>query len=148
MYDLFSTILKYFFMTVIYAFIFGIIRLIYLDIKSMSRQKEKPAEDLPYLKVINRRDLLEFKVQDSYVLDGSLTIGRSKKNQIIINDPFLSTQHARFVHEEDSYLLQDLQSTNGTYVNGDRVGKEPALLKNGDRVSIGQTDFLFVHENE
>jgi pSer/pThr/pTyr-binding forkhead associated (FHA) protein len=101
-------------------------------------------QNLPYLKLINRRDNLDLKVEESYVLEGSLTVGRALGNGISIADPFLSGRHVMFMSQEGSYLLKDLKSTNGTLLNGEKLVNMPVRLKDGDRIHIGQLDFLYV----
>ena len=101
----------------------------------------------PYLKLINRRDSLGFKVEGSYILNGTKTIGRSAKNNIDIQDPFMSSEHAAIMHEDNGYFLKDIGSTNGTYVNSNKVQYSSVQLKNGDKVQFGQLNFLFVDEH-
>lgn len=147
MFELLSSLLKYIFITIIYVFIFGIIRLIYLDIKSMNNSNN--TEDIPYLKLINRTDLLPFKAEENYVLDmDKIKIGRTKKCDIQIADPFLSSEHVQLLFQNGKYYIEDLNSTNGTFLNGNRITGKPAALKNGDMISIGQLDFLYVNNNE
>lgn len=142
MFEIFSSLLKYIFITVIYLFIFAIIRMIYLDIYSMNARRT--GQNLPYIKLINRRDSLEMKVEESYILDNNLTIGRARGNGITISDPFLSGQHAVFTKSDHNFYIQDLNSTNGTYVNGKKLENAPVMLNDGDRIRIGQLDFIFV----
>lgn len=76
-------LIKVVFIIVIYLFIFGVIRLIYLDIKSVNISKTNAMGSHPYLKLINQRDMLGFKVEENYTLDRSVTIGRQDKNDIV-----------------------------------------------------------------
>ncbi len=142
MFEIFSSLLKYIFITVIYLFIFAIIRMIYLDLYYMKARRT--GQNLPYIKLINRRDSLDVKVEESYILDDNLIIGRSLGNSITITDPFLSGQHVVFTIKDDRYCLKDLGSTNGTFVNGKRLEDVPIVLNDGDRIRIGQLDFLYV----
>ncbi|WHH59353.1 FHA domain-containing protein [Petroclostridium sp. X23] len=148
MFEILSSIFKFIFILIIYVFIFGIIRLIYLDIKSLNDHGKKTNEKHAYLKLINRREKLDFKVHESYIIDKDKTLGRASKNEIVIQDPFLSGRHVRFLSENNTYFLEDLESTNGSFVNDTRAGNEPVVLKNGDRIHIGQLDFIFVQECE
>lgn len=147
LFEIISSLLKYIFTIIIYLFIFGIIRLIYLDIRSINMQKAGLNRDLPYLKLINQRESLAFKVEETYVLNDSLVIGRSDKSNIVIKDPFISGKHAQFVLKDGRYRLEDLGSTNGTFINGSRIDKGQITLKDGDKVRVGQVEFLFVHNN-
>ena len=72
-----------------------------------------------------------------------LTIGRSRQNDIAIStDEYASARHARFEPRQDGVWVQDLGSTNGTYLNGARL-EHPRRLTQGDVVRIGETDLRF-----
>lgn len=75
-----------------------------------------------------------------------LTIGRDCSNQLAIEDDTASTRHARIERKPQGFLLRDLRSRNGTYINGARIFE--AQLSDGDRVRIGQTEFLFAWKRE
>ena len=66
---------------------------------------------------------------------GNLTVGRSLDADVVLDDPRVSRQHARLEVDGDRTRLVDLRSTNGTFVNGDRVAN--ADLVAGDRLSFG-----------
>lgn len=146
-FELISSILKYSFTILIYLFIFWIARLIYLDISIIYRFNPDKKPNLPYLKLINRRDALAFKVEESYTLRPDNIIGRGGKNEIVLNDPYISGKHARIWEREGNYYLEDLGSKNGSYLNGQRL-IQALPMRNGDRVSLGQVDFLFVLEKD
>ncbi|MCP4357572.1 MAG: FHA domain-containing protein [Chloroflexi bacterium] len=66
------------------------------------------------------------------------SIGRSPNNEIVINDPEISRRHAQIVPQGNQFAIEDLGSTNGTFVNGQRcAGLTP--LKDGDVVELGDT---------
>ena len=73
----------------------------------------------------------------SFDLDAITTLGRDVNNAIVVDDPFASTEHAVLTYRGRSWYVEDLGSTNGTYVNG-RVVAAIAPLGFGDEVSIGQ----------
>ena len=67
-----------------------------------------------------------------------VTVGRDITNDIVINDPEASRHHMRLTRGAGSYTLEDLGSTNGTFVNGQRLtGAKP--LSNGDMIGLGET---------
>ncbi|WZL74268.1 FHA domain-containing protein [Clostridiaceae bacterium 35-E11] len=140
MFNLLSLIFRYLFILIIYLFIFGIIRMIYLDIKSMNIGM---TSNHPYLKLINRKDRLPFKVKEVYMLDRTITIGRKNENDIVIKDPYISNMHSKITLDEQVLFLEDLDSANGTYLNGDRI-MDVVELRNGDRIKLGQVEFLYV----
>ena len=70
-----------------------------------------------------------------------VSIGRGGQNEIPLDgDEFASAQHARFESRRDGLWVEDIGSTNGTFVNGARV-TTPRRLSKGDVVRVGQTDF-------
>lgn len=141
MFNILSLLFKYIFIIIIYMFIFSIIRLIYLDIRGMGSYGI--GEDA-YLKLINRKDSLPFKINEYYSIDQVLTLGRQGDNDIVIKDPFVSKKHFKIVEDEGEYYLEDLNSSNGTFLNGQRI-EDMVKLSNGDRISIGNIEFLFVN---
>jgi hypothetical protein len=66
-----------------------------------------------------------------------VTLGRDIVNEIIVNDPEISRKHARFVRLGSGYQLEDLGSTNGTYVNGQRL-MGPHQLESGELIMFGE----------
>jgi len=78
---------------------------------------------------------------------GNLTlIGRGSDCRIRTDDPFVSQRHARIERVRNRFLLRDLRSRNGTYVNGALV--QEATLKPLDRITVGNTQFMFNHFRE
>src|SRR5688572_32009585 len=65
-----------------------------------------------------------------------IIIGRDSKVDVVIPSPVVSQRHARLMQEGEGYVLEDLGSSNGTYLNGQRlVGRHP--LKSGDQIRLG-----------
>lgn len=73
-----------------------------------------------------------------YPLEAGMTIGRSRSNGIPLSDSFVSHMHARVFPNGQFFFIEDLGSTNGTFVNGHKV-EEPTQLKVRDLVSFGDT---------
>ena len=80
-----------------------------------------------------------------YTLDGDqLHIGRESSNEIAVNDAEVSRRHARLTFQGGKYVLEDMGSTNGTFVNGQRL-TGPRVLKSGEVISLGE-QIVFVYE--
>jgi pSer/pThr/pTyr-binding forkhead associated (FHA) protein len=74
-----------------------------------------------------------------------INIGRSQRNDIVIQQPAISGFHATIEFRNMAFYLEDQRSTNGTQLNGSRVTpNEPARLKSGDRITFAKYDFKFI----
>ena len=144
MFKILSWIIRYVFIVLIYYFLYGIIRLIYLDIQSINKINQKENNN-PYLKLVNRKERLDFDILEFYDLKDITTIGRAKGSSIQLLDKYISSQHARIIMDEGEYFLEDQGSVNGTYLNSKKI-EDVVRLKNGDRIGVGQVEFLFVKE--
>jgi two-component system cell cycle response regulator len=67
-------------------------------------------------------------------------IGRGQQADIQVIDEGISRRHAEIVHDADKIMIRDLQSTNGTFCNGERIGEH--VLSDGDKIQVGSTTIL------
>lgn len=79
--------------------------------------------------------------QDFRLFDGKNVLGTAADCDIVITDPYLSAKHCTIRHEEGNFVLIDLDSTNGTFVNQKRVSKMELI--DNDTVRFGRTEFKF-----
>jgi hypothetical protein len=146
-------VLKVAFLVLLYLFIWRIVRTASRDLRlpqesfilAPSREggiaTAAPAIHSGKLVVVQSPELAE---GTDYELDSSqLTVGRGRQNDIALGaDEFASARHARFEPRQDGVWVQDLGSTNGTFLNGTRI-ERPRRLTHGDVVRIGETDLRF-----
>lgn len=92
------------------------------------------SEPIPFL-----RDLSGNKHQLS---ESNTMLGRSSDGQIVIASKRVSRQHARIWREARAWMLDDLNSANGTFLNDERV-LAPIVLRDGDKITIGDVDFSY-----
>ncbi|WP_156997202.1 FHA domain-containing protein FhaB/FipA, partial [Agromyces aureus] len=103
----------------------------------VSRQTAPPAGDGPLKLVITSGQ----KAGTEFPLGrDEITIGRSSDSAIIIRDDYTSTHHARMMLWNGQWMLQDLDSTNGTFLNGARV-TVPVQIPLGATIKVGATTF-------
>jgi hypothetical protein len=77
-----------------------------------------------------------------YDLGGTVVLGRGDRAEIRLEDPFASAQHARVYEQGNAVVIEDLHSTNGTYLNEELL-ESPRPLHAGDRVRIGESEFAY-----
>jgi pSer/pThr/pTyr-binding forkhead associated (FHA) protein len=78
-----------------------------------------------------------------FVLDNELTrVGRHPESEIFLDDITVSRRHAEFVRSASGYVVRDVGSLNGTYVNRERIDEVP--LSSGDEVQIGKFKLVFL----
>ena len=78
----------------------------------------------------------------AFAIDDSATIGRSDSADVRIDDPYASSAHARIFPRGEYMYIEDMGSTNGTFLNG-RPLRQPEQLKVADRIRIGDTEYAY-----
>ena len=146
-------ILKLAFLVLLYLFIWRIVRTASRDLRlpqesfilAPSREggiaTASPPVHSGRLVVVKSPELEEGA---DFELDTSqMMIGRGRQNDIALaNDEYVSARHARFEPRQDGVWVQDLGSTNGTFLNGSRL-ERPRRLTHGDIVRVGETDLRY-----
>jgi hypothetical protein len=149
-------VLKLAFLVLLYLFIWRIVRSAARDLRLpqesmiLAPQQAAAAGLLPQLSSSRETGRLVVLVSptlgegDVYTLDShALTMGRGTTNDVSLpDDEYASTRHARFEPRRDGVWIEDIGSTNGTFVNGIRLTRERKLVP-GDVVRIGETDLRF-----
>jgi hypothetical protein len=142
-------LLKIGFLALLYLFIWRVVRIASRDLRApqesivlapqrvrRSRSTKPPEPGVP----ATGRLMLGRK---RYGLDSSaVTIGRGPENDIALEDDFASVSHARVEPRPDGVWIEDVGSTNGTYVNGVRLTGSQ-MLQPGDVVRVGETEIRF-----
>ncbi len=128
------------FVVVIYLFIFRIFTVLLADLRLKG---VFPSSNIEYgrLEVLTGAEGLE-KGKFFWIDTKGLRLGRGKHNDIILPDHFASINHAVFKMHKGQIVVEDLGSTNGTWVNGEQI-HSPVQLVPGDYVKIGSITFQF-----
>ena len=98
---------------------------------------EKPRECVGWVVILNGTG----KGQDFRLVTGKNVMGTAADCDIVLPDKYMSSRHAVLRHEEGTFVLVDLDSTNGTFVNDRRVSKEELI--DNDKVRLGRTELKF-----
>lgn len=142
-------IMKMVFLAALYFFLYQLIRTAQSDLseqkKSMAQKIQETVEETQEFEirpdlVVEHSDLLPSGKR--YHLIGGLTIGRTRSSDIVLSDPYVSSAHARIYKLGGDFYVEDLGSTNGTYLNDLKV-EQPMPLKDGYELAIGNSRFRF-----
>ena len=124
------------FLGLIYLFLARVVRALLRDLRAAARE---PA-DRPGRLIILDSPSGEPPTGHSFGLDVITALGRDVNNAIVIDDPFASAEHAVLTFRGRAWYVEDLESTNGTYVNGVPV-ERVAPLGFGDELQVGEVRF-------
>lgn len=147
------TVLKLCLLVLLYLFFFRVLRAVWVEVRSpdqvlvpasaapretrrerIRRERGSAKRNGPQLTVLEPPE----QRGRSYDLDGELTLGRAAGCRVVVDDTYVSQIHARVTQREDQILVEDLGSTNGTYLNRRRVSG-PMVMNPGDRLQVGNT---------
>ena len=149
------TVLKICLLVLLYLFFLRVLRAVWAEVRDpvavpadpdAGRRRATPVAEPPRqvtTKKRKRRSLHELValepealVGTSYLLAAEMTIGRAAGCTIVIDDHFVSSVHSRIFQRDDTWMIEDLGSTNGTYLNRRKV-TGPTVMHRSDQVQVG-----------
>lgn len=134
-------VLRYIFLMFLLVFIFRLVKWMVGDLQH-TRESDYHSKGGALL-TVKESTAPELRAGDSLTLGKEKLLGRGEGSDILIRDSFASTRHALVFFKEGQYWLEDLQSTNGTFLNGVQID-QPIVLADGDLIKIGGIIFQFV----
>jgi FHA domain len=143
------TVLKFCFLALLYLFLYRVVRLTLKELRAPALTAEAAApptapprrERRPEPRAALRLRVLEPAARkgETYTIDREVTVGRGGGCALVLSDDtYVSQLHARLFQQNGEGYVEDLGSTNGTYVNGKQINGV-TRLKRGDQVQFGQT---------
>jgi hypothetical protein len=144
-------LLKIFLLVLLYLFFFRVLRAVWTEVNPKAanegptpgpaarpakqpRRPSRPGRSSPQLRVLEPAG----RRGHNYPLVDELTLGRAAGCHVPIDDSYASQVHARVFQRDGTWYVEDLGSTNGTYLNRRRVAG-PMVIKRRDRLQIGNT---------
>lgn len=135
-------VLKVLIIVIIYFIIFWALKIMYKDIKGGNKKKSSIKRlGLEVVRMGQGNSIL--KIGSVIPISTKLTIGRKPDNQLVLNDQYVSGQHAKIFLKNNDYVIQDLKSTNGTILNGSKLEKM-TYLSIDDEIIIGEYVFKVI----
>ena len=119
------------FIVILYSIIYYALKIMYKDVK---------AHGLEVLKTISNGTL---GIGSVIPVTSTISIGRREDNSIVLNDQFVSSYHAKIYVKNNDFYLEDLASTNGTFINDSKV-EGRVRLKVNDQIRMGSTVFKVI----
>lgn len=142
------TLLRWCLLALVYLFFFRVLQATWFSTAPSVRAKaDGPAAATKSKRSLRpkKADILTLTIVEppeaagtSFRVNGSLSIGRAAGCEITLDDTFISQVHARVALSESGVVVEDLGSTNGTYLNRKRV-TAPVVVQPGDVIQVGST---------
>jgi pSer/pThr/pTyr-binding forkhead associated (FHA) protein len=148
MFNIIGVFLQYSIVALLYFFLFRVLRMSYRDLASAplvllgSSGVTSDVVQQEQAKLIVL-DTGQVQISQSvYFLGETASLGRFEGNEVVIDDTFVSHEHSCITRNRQAYWLSDLHSTNGTFLNNQKLTEE-TMLKSGDLIKVGPVTFRF-----
>ena len=131
------------FMIILYFIIYYALKIMYKDVKGGGRRRKSSAIKNYGIEVLSVGENSNLEEGSILLLNGIITIGRKDGNTIRLTDQYASGNHAKIVVKNNEILIEDLNSTNGVFINDEKVTKY-AKLRANDKIRIGSATFKVI----
>ncbi|MPQ42698.1 FHA domain-containing protein [Clostridium tarantellae] len=130
------------FIVILYSIIYYALKIMYKDVKGGKKKRGK-IQKAHGLEILSADVASDLKVGSVIPVTTTITLGRREDNSIVLNDRFVSSYHAKIYVRNNEFYLEDLASTNGTYVNEQKVTGR-VRLKINDTIRLGSNVFKVI----
>jgi hypothetical protein len=127
-------------LALLYLFLLAALRLVWRDLAHAAPARTGSVGRATLMVVEGLQG--QFRAGDRIPVEGAASIGRDSDNQVVVRDGAVSGRHCALFFREGRWWIEDLGSTNGTWVN-DRQTGGPLALESGDLVQVGRAAFRF-----
>jgi hypothetical protein len=134
--------LRLLFVGLLYLFLFRIVKLTNSEISLLAKRGNRATAKRPMLVMVDPAES-SVQIDTKFPLGQVATIGRNSSSTIPIDDAFVSNQHARIEINGDEWRIHDLNSTNGTFVNGEQI-RGIGDITEGDVVQFGRVTMRLI----
>lgn len=131
------------FIIVLYFIIYYALKIMYKDVKGGGRRRKSSTIKNYGIEVLSVGENSNLEEGSILLLNGIITIGRKDGNTIRLTDQYASGNHAKIVVKNNEILIEDLNSTNGVFINDEKV-TEYAKLRANDKIRIGSATFKVI----
>jgi len=128
------------FIIILYRIIYFALKIMYKDVKGGGRRRPPVRKKNHGLEVLEVAQESDIKIGTIIPVRSTISIGRKDENSIVLIDQHVSGNHAKLLIRNDILFIEDLNSTNGILVNGERISGKVKLYSK-DVVKVGNTKF-------
>ncbi|MEG0134028.1 MAG: FHA domain-containing protein [Clostridium sp.] len=128
---------------IVYFIIIYALKIMYTDTKSVGKKTNRVKRATYGLEVLSAGENRNLKNGGILPIVDNLTMGRKNDNTVILDDKYVSSHHVKIYKRNNEYMLEDLESTNGTEVNKIKI-KNTVILKTGDIIKVGTATFKLI----
>ena len=145
-FEWFVLILRIVFIVLLYFFVFQVIRVISRELRTVADPGVSRNDGYDVGGALRVDDPGESNLYPGQIieLEPVSVIGRDRRATIVVDRSFVSSEHTQLSWQEGQWWVEDLRSTNGTYVNGSRINVSTALQP-GDHIQIGDVTFRLLN---
>lgn len=140
---LMSAVFGVIFIIILYAIIYYSLKIMYKDVKGGGRKKVPARRKAHGLEVLESGENKSLKIGSIIPVRTTITIGRKEDNSIVLRDQFVSGYHAKLYVRNNEFFIEDLESTNGTFINNKKICGR-VKLKIEDEIKLGSTAFKVI----
>lgn len=131
------------FIIILYCIICYALKVMYKDVRVSKKGKRKKISQAHGLEIIQSTPKESLKNGSIIPVRETISFGRKQDNSIVLNDEFVSGYHAKIYIKNNIFYLEDLGSTNGTFVNGQKIQGRIKLNVN-DQIRLGNIVFKVI----
>ena len=128
------------FIILLYVIIYYALKIMYKDVKTGGKARNNSSGIRYGIEVIQTGVNSTLEQGSVVPIRGIITLGRKPENTIVLTEPFVSGNHAKIYAKNNNLYVEDLNSTNGVYVNNERIQEKFKLVAD-DEVKIGSAIF-------
>ena len=128
------------FIILLYVIIYYALKIMYKDVKTGGKARNNSSGIRYGIEVIQTGVNSTLEQGSVVPIRGIITLGRKPENTIVLTEPFVSGNHAKIYAKNNNLYVEDLNSTNGVYVNNERIQERYKLVAD-DEVKIGSAIF-------
>lgn len=128
------------FIILLYVIIYYALKIMYKDVKTGGKARNNSSGIRYGIEVIQTGVNSTLEQGSVVPIRGIITLGRKPENTIVLTEPFVSGSHAKIYAKNNNLYVEDLNSTNGVYVNNERIQEKYKLVAD-DEVKIGSAIF-------